>query len=195
MRTKEGDKGKDILEAAIKVFASEGYHRAKISKIAELANVATGSVYQYYNNKEDILLNIFDSLWRNLYIELKSLAENNVLTPHEQIDAMIDLVFDSFNENPPLALVFVSEQHHLARNNKEGFTDYYEKFLGVGEKIFKNGLRDGSFSGNVDMKIFRFYILGALRNLLTQWAHDPKSFPLNKIRQNVKFLTKNGIKK
>ncbi|MFA6596230.1 MAG: TetR/AcrR family transcriptional regulator [Ignavibacteriaceae bacterium] len=195
MRTKEGTKELDILEAAIKVFAEQGYHRAKISKIAELAGVAAGSVYVYFQNKEDILLKIFDSLWRTLYVELKKLSENKTLSPQEQIDSMIDLVFDTFTENPALALVFVNEQHHLVQKNEEGFTNYYESFLGVGEEVFKKGIEQNVFSENIDIKIFRYYILGALRNLLRQWAQDPKIFPLNKIRQNIKFLTKHGIKK
>ncbi len=195
MRTKEGDKEKDILEASIKIFASHGYHKAKISKIAEVAGVATGSVYVYFKNKEEILLKIFDNLWSKLYNELRSLAENRSLSPQEQIDAMIDLVFDSFTENPSLALVFVNEQNHISGNNNANFTNYYDKFLSVGETIFKNGVRKHEFSDKIDIRIFRFYILGALRNLLHMWAHNPDQFPLNKIRLNVKYLTKNGIKK
>ena len=194
MRTKEGNKEKDILEAAVKVFAGQGYHRAKISKIAEIAGVAAGSVYVYFENKEDILLKIFDSLWGTLYMELKKFYENKSLSPQEQIDSMIDLVFDTFTENPALALVFVNEQDHLIQKNKTGFTNYFDSCLEVGEEVFRLGIKQKAFNENLDVKIFRYYILGALRNLLRQWAQDPKAFPLNKIRQNVKFLTKNGIK-
>jgi len=195
MRTKEGNKEKDILEAAVKVFAEQGYHRAKISKISETANVATGSVYVYFQNKESILLKIFDALWEQLYNEFKTLSESESFSPLEKIESMIDLVFDVFTENPSLAIVFVNEQHQLAKRNEEGFTNYYNKFLGVGEEVFKQGIKQKAFNESVDIKIFRFYLLGAMRNLLNQWAQDPKAFPLNKIRQNIKFLTKHGIKR
>ena len=58
MRVKEGNKREDIIKAAIKVFAKNGFHNAKISKIAEVANVAAGSVYLYFKSKEDILYQI-----------------------------------------------------------------------------------------------------------------------------------------
>lgn len=195
MRTKEGNKEKDILEAAVKVFASEGYHRAKISKISEVANVATGSVYVYFQNKESILLKIFDTLWEKLYNEFRIISESKSYSPLEKIESMIDLVFDVFTENPSLAIVFVNEQHHLIQRNETVFTNYYDKFLDVGEEVFRQGITQKAFSDSVDVKIFRFYLLGAMRNLLNQWAQNPKAFPLNKIRQNIKFLTKHGIKR
>jgi len=70
MRVKEGNKERDIIVAAVKIFASMGYHNAKISKIAETAGVATGSVYVYFKNKEDVLLKIFSDLWNKMYDEL-----------------------------------------------------------------------------------------------------------------------------
>lgn len=195
MRTKEGNKEKDILEASVKVFATNGYHKAKISKIAEVAGVATGSVYVYFDNKESILLKIFEQLWEKLFVELKIVAETQNLSPLERIDAMIDLVFDVFTENPALAIVFVNEQHHLQQSNNSAFTNYYEKFLDLGEEVIKEGMKKGLFSPSVDLNIFRYYLLGGIRNLLQRWAQDPKLFPLNKIRQNVKLLTKHGIQK
>lgn len=195
MRLKEGNKEKDILEAAVKVFAEDGFHKAKISKVAEVAGVATGSVYVYFKNKDDLLITIFQGLWEKLYEELKSITANKMLSPVEKIDAMLDLVFDMFTENPALALVFVNEQQNLMRTEQEGFINYYEKFLDEGEKVVKEGISKNVFSVNLDLNIFRHYIFGAIRNLLHHWASDPKEFPLNKIRQNIKYLTKHGITK
>ena len=195
MRTKEGNKEKDILEAAIKVFDTNGYHKAKISKIAEVANVATGSVYVYFKNKESILLKIFEELWEKLYDELKIVSETQNLSPLERIDAMIDLVFDVFTENPSLATVFVNEQNHLLRANQYSFTTFYDKFLDLGVDVIKEGIRKGIFSSGIDLDVFRYYLLGGIRNTLQHWANDPKSLPLNKIRHNIKLLLRHGIQK
>lgn len=194
MRLREGNKEKDILDAAIKIFAEEGFHNAKISRIAEEAGIATGSVYIYFKNKDDILITIFKELWEKLYTELKGISINQSLSPIEKVDAMLDLVFDVFNKNPSLALVFVNEQQNFSRFNQEQIIDYYEKFLDEGERVVKEGIDKGVFNETFDLKIFRYYVFGAIRNLLHHWASDQKSFPLNKIRQNIKFLTMNGIK-
>ncbi len=194
MRKKEGNKEKDILEAAVRIFAEQGYHNAKISHVADEARVATGSIYVYFKNKEDILLKIFEEIWRPLYLELKKISTNRKLTAIEKIEFLIDLVFDFFIENPARAIVFVNEQNHLLKNTEVQFTDYYEKFMSLGESIIKSGIRKGAFN-KVDVVIFRYFILGGLRNLLNHWAENPNDFSLNKIRQNVKFLLKNGLLK
>ncbi len=195
MRVREGNKDRDILGAAIRIFAEEGFYKAKISRIADVAGVATGSVYVYFKNKDDILVTIFKELWEKLYLELKDIAANQTLSPFDKIDGMLDLLFDIFTENPSLALVFVNEQQNLSRSNQEQFIHYYEKFLDEGEKVVREGIDKNVFSENLDLNIFRHYIFGAIRNLLHQWASNPRTFPLNKIRQDIKYLTKHGIKK
>lgn len=195
MRVKEGNKEKDILEAAIKVFAEVGFHKAKMSKIAEVAGVAIGSLYLYFEDKEDILLKIFENIWNRLYDELKTVKSNESLSPFEKFDALIDLIFDIYIEKPALAVVFVNEQNHIQKSAEERFTAYYEKFLNLGEEIIKEGIAKKQFSQNIDIKILRYFIFGAIRSLLQHWALDPKTYPLNKIRQNIKFITKYGIER
>lgn len=182
------------MEAAVTVFAEYGYHNAKISKIAEVANVATGSVYVYYKNKEAILLKIFEEIWRPLYTELVKIANHDSLSPAEKLDYLIDLVFDSFIENPAKALVFVNEQNHLIQRQPKSFTNYYDLFMSEGEKIISSGIANGSFR-EIDLNIFKIFIIGGLRNLLHNWAQNPRSLELNQIRQNVKFFCKHGIMK
>lgn len=195
MRVKEGNKEKDILEAAVKVFAEYGYHVAKISKIAEVANVATGSVYVYFKNKEDILLKIFENIWSELHEEFKLLALNSSLSQTEKLDGMIDLIFDLLTSNRSLAVVVVNEQNHIQKSNKEGFTSSYDKFLKVGETIIKDGISNDSFTTDIDIKILKQFVLGAIRHLVHGWTNDPENFPIIKIRQNVKTIIKYGIGK
>jgi len=194
MRKKEGNKERAILDAAVEIFAEQGYHNAKISKIAERASVATGSIYVYFQNKEDILLKVFEEIWQPLYVELNKVSKNRALTPLEKIEFLIDIVFDFFIKNPAKAIVFVNEQNHLLKKTAVQFTDYYDKFMGLGENIIKAGIRKKAFN-KVDVVIFKYFILGGLRNLLNNWAENPKDFSLNKIRKNVKYLLKNGLLK
>ena len=194
MRVKEGNKEKDIIEASIKVFAEYGYHNSKISKIAEVAGVATGSVYVYYKNKKDILQKIFSNLWSNINNEIDNIIDNSNISSLEKLDAMIDLIFDMFAESPALAKVFVNEQINIERTNENEVLDYYSRFLDKGRIIVRKGIEEGVISKNFDLDVFREFIFGAIRHLVHSWAKDPKSFPINKTRLNVKYLIKNGIK-
>ncbi len=194
MRLKEGNKEQDILNAAVEIFAKHGYHKAKIRDIAEKANVAVGSVYVYYNNKEDILLKIFENIWEPLYKELKKIYENPQLSFRQKFDYLIDLVFDCYIEEPYKAQVFVNEQNFLRKKSPKKFTNYYELFMRTGEKIFKKGIEAGVYN-EVDISIFKRFILGGLRDLLLEWANKPNPTNLNNIRESVKFFCKKGILK
>ena len=193
MRTKEGNKREDIIRAAISEFAKKGFHKAKVATIAENAAVATGSVYVYFENKESLIYEIFDDVWKKLYESMEVLAGQEDVSPVEKFDAMIDMIFDTFTESPDLALVIVNEQNPLLVSNTGKFTKYYDMFITLGEKIIKNGIQKGIFTDKIDIPIFRHYFLGAFRDLVHSWALDKKAFPLNLIRQNIKFLSKNGL--
>jgi len=193
MRVKEGNKEKDIIEAAIKVFAKDGFHQAKISKIAEVAGIATGSVYLYFKNKDSILDKIFEELWSKICLETNSLSKRSDINPVEKFETMIDVVFDLFISNPSLAVVFVSEEHYLMRNRGSNIAEYYEKFLDTGESIITEGVQKGIFNKNINASVFRNFTFGGVRHLLHQWAQFPEDFPLNTVRQNVKFILKKGI--
>jgi len=51
-----------ILDAATQVFAQKGFHRATIKAIAQTAGVADGTIYNYFQNKTDLLFGILDRL-------------------------------------------------------------------------------------------------------------------------------------
>ncbi|HPI72262.1 MAG TPA: TetR/AcrR family transcriptional regulator, partial [bacterium] len=111
MRTKTGNKEQRILEAAVAIFARDGYHHSRISDIAELAGISVGSVYLYFDNKESILNRLFSDLWARLVGQLKAQYRRQDLTAVEKLDIMIDLIFNGFIHHADLAVVFVNEQN------------------------------------------------------------------------------------
>lgn len=195
MRKKEGNKETAILDAAVIIFAEHGFHKAKIQNIAEMANVATGSVYLYYKSKEAILAAIFEQLWKKLYLELKSIVERPDISPDEKFNHLIDILFNTFSENSALAIVFVNEQQNIKHNTGNEFNEYYNGFMDLGERIVNEGQNKNLFSENIDVQITRIFIFGGLRLLIRQWAHDPQNTSINSIRENVKNLTKHGLVK
>ncbi len=193
MRTKEGNKEVVILNASISIFAKTGFHHAKISKIAKLAKVSIGSIYVYYENKDDLLYKIFDKIWGGLYKKLKELVSRENISMVEKYDAMIDMIFDTFTENSSIAIVISHEQQSVQMRSPKKFTPYYEKFVSLGEKIVKEGIKKGIFNSDINVNIFRHFLLGAFRDLISSWAISPKKFPLNRLRKNIKYLSKYGL--
>lgn len=195
MRRKEGNKEQDIITAAIEVFAEDGYHEAKISKIAELANVATGSVYLYFESKEDLLVKIFSNLWIKLISLVNTINQRDDLSSTEKLEGFIDTVFDVFTANSRLALLFVKEQPHFLQEKDNKLNILYNNFLEIGEKILDEGVNNNSFNKNLNKKITKNFIYGGIRHLLHLWALNPDEYPLNKVRQDIKYIVKKGISK
>jgi len=193
MRKREGNKEKAILDASIKIIAQHGYHRAKISSIAEQAGIATGSVYLYFKNKEAILLTIFDQLWVGLTDNLRSTVKQTDIDPSKKLDLVIDHFFDIFIKNPSLASVFVNEQHHLIKEKRGNVAKHYNDFLDLAEEIIREGVQRKIFNPDVDIKLFRQFITGGLRSVLSHWSQQSHSLPLQRVRQNVKFFIKHGL--
>jgi len=194
MRNKEGNKEAVILESAIKIFAKHGYHNSRISQIAKEAGIASGSVYLYYKNKEDLLARIFQNVWEQLYHEISLIYKRKDLSAIDKIEFLIDLIFDIFSANPPLATVFVNEQIHLKKETN-AFFHFYTEFFNTGEKILEEGIKEGSLNSNLNVNVFKFFLLGGMRYLLENWAKDSKGFQLTTLRQNVKLIIKKGILK
>ena len=57
---KDENKHQKILHAAIKVFSERGFYNSRVSEIAKEAEVADGTIYLYFKNKDDILISLFE---------------------------------------------------------------------------------------------------------------------------------------
>ena len=74
---RNAEKYQRILDAAVAVFAEKGFFTSRISDIADRANVADGTVYLYFKNKEEILMTAintaFDAFMRQARTELEKM--------------------------------------------------------------------------------------------------------------------------
>ncbi|MBX7185206.1 MAG: TetR/AcrR family transcriptional regulator, partial [Vicinamibacteria bacterium] len=86
-RRPEGDKRRQILEAAVSVFARKGYFTARISDIASGAGVADGTIYLYFKNKEDIIASVFAQVIE-IHMARAKAEIASVRTPREKLLAI-----------------------------------------------------------------------------------------------------------
>src|SRR2546430_1844097 len=91
-----------ILRAAIDIFAQSGYFNAKVSEIARAAGVADGTIYLYFDGKEDLLTSIFRDHTRN-YLQSLERDVANVSRPEERIRIAIRHHLDTLGRDPSLA--------------------------------------------------------------------------------------------
>lgn len=88
-----------ILEAALALFAEEGYDRTSMASIAKKAKVSKGLIYNYFESKEDLLKELVTYIMED--DSLTYWVENiEKKTPKETLRQMIDFIFDYIKEHP-----------------------------------------------------------------------------------------------
>ena len=97
-----------VLEAAARVLEREGYARATTNRIAEIAGVSVGTIYQYFANKDEI----FDALIRRELTGLQSILRNAALDPEQPLgDALRALLRGLVRARPEAPVLYRSLEH------------------------------------------------------------------------------------
>lgn len=88
MRKKDDEKARCIKEAVVKLILQEGFHGASISKIAKMAGVSPATVYIYFENKENMLRDIYREYSEEIFAYLLD-GVNNGMDGHQLIEFLI----------------------------------------------------------------------------------------------------------
>jgi AcrR family transcriptional regulator len=165
------DKRRVILDAAIRVFAREGFHRCRVSDIAREANVAYGLVYHYFRSKDEVLNTVFSERWA-LLVETIEQVDKQDAPVREKLHAIASFIIDSYQHDPDLMKVIIVEvtraantfgSHHL-----DEITRAYEGIAGIVAQAQENGtLRD-----DISATFASLCFYGAIEQLLSAWIFD-----------------------
>src|SRR5438309_9256787 len=100
------DKRRLILDAAVSVFARQGFHACRVSDIADEAGVAYGLVYHYFASKDEVLDTLFLERW-NVMLELIRDVDAQPLPVREKLGAIASFIVDSYRHDPDLMKVII----------------------------------------------------------------------------------------
>ena len=165
------DKRRVILDAAITVFAREGFHRCRVSDIAREANVAYGLVYHYFRSKDQILNTIFTERW-SLLLEAIEEVDRQEMPVRDKLYAIASFIIESYQHNPELMKVIIVEvtraantfgSHHL-----EEITQAYDGIAA----IVARGQEDGFLRDDISATFASLCFYGAIEQLLSAWIFD-----------------------
>src|ERR1700722_417505 len=92
------DKRRVILDAAMRVFARQGFHTCRVSDIADEAGVAYGLVYHYFSSKDEILDTLFLERW-DLMLQAIVEADNSHSDPRDKLGAIAHFILESYRHD------------------------------------------------------------------------------------------------
>ncbi len=170
------DKRRVILDAAVRVFARQGFHTCRVSDIADEAGVAYGLVYHYFPSKEAILDTLFLERWDVMLAAIAE-AERSDRPPREQLRAIASFIIESYRHDPDLMKVIVVEVTRAA--NTFGRT-HVGKIMQAHEaigRIVAQAQRDGVFRSDIDSAFAAQAFYGLIEQVLTHWIFSGLPVP------------------
>jgi AcrR family transcriptional regulator len=165
------DKRRLILDAAVRVFARQGFHACRVSDIADEAGVAYGLVYHYFSSKDEILDTVFLERW-NVMLHVIAEVDAQDAPVREKLRGIASFIVDSYVHDPDVMKVIIVEVTRAA--NSFGLTHLAkirEAYKLIAEIVAK-GQADGELRTDVSPDFAALAFYGAIEQVLTGWIFD-----------------------
>lgn len=177
MAIKKGGKYPQILEAAVKEFAENGFHRTQVARIAKEAGVADGTIYLYFENKEDILISLFTDKMEEFVQVLKSKLKS-ANTFREHLYTLVLHHLETLGGNPAQAMVTQIELRQIDPKINQGISGPLKSYFNAIEEVILLGQEEGDVSTNIDIRLARKIVFGAIDEVVTCWVMTRRKFEL-----------------
>jgi AcrR family transcriptional regulator len=141
-------KKKEILSAAIKIFAEKGYEYTTLDEIAEAAEFGKGTLYNYFQNKEDLYLAILEDIFGIFHTNLKKISEDSE-SFYEFIHKFIENAFTFYLNNKAAFFLLVHERLHVFKSTPFEIPERLKKFHEESEKIHKSHVEEAIRKGEI----------------------------------------------
>jgi TetR/AcrR family fatty acid metabolism transcriptional regulator len=177
----------------VKVFAQKGFFNAKVAEIAREAEVADGTIYLYFKNKDDILIRLFeeamDGIIKGMLQEVSPLKD-----PLERLRAFIRRHLRMVEENPSLAEVIQVELRQSNKFMKDYTNRKFKEYLELLADIIREGQRLGAIRADIHPNVAKRVIFGALDEMSTYWVFSRrKALSAEEAARQVSDLLIRGV--
>jgi TetR/AcrR family fatty acid metabolism transcriptional regulator len=193
MGRKSGAKGDLIIEAAVKVIAANGFHHSKISMIAQEAQIADGTVYLYFDNKNDLLVKLFHQKMSQFvrFIQEEIKCKEN---PAEQLELLILRHFQYIQQYPDFARLMTIELRQSIPAIRGDIHQTSIQYVEVIKELLLAGRKKGVFSRRLNCKEAAAMIYAALDYATFEWIITGE-ISLAERAKEIEKLALAGLKK
>jgi TetR/AcrR family fatty acid metabolism transcriptional regulator len=162
------DKRRLILDAAVRVFARQGFHTCRVADIADEAGVAYGLVYHYFQSKDEVLDTLFLERWELLLAAIDEI-DAQPISAREKLDAIASFIIDSYRYDRDLMKVIIVEVTRAANTFGATHLPEIRKAYQRIADIVEAAQGDGSFRSAVTPQFAAMAFYGAIEQVLTGW--------------------------
>jgi TetR/AcrR family transcriptional regulator, fatty acid metabolism regulator protein len=165
------DKRRLILDAAVRVFARQGFHACRVSDIADEAGVAYGLVYHYFASKDEVLDTLFIERWHVMLALIRE-VDAEPLPVREKLGAIASFIIDSYSHDPDLMKVIIVEVTRAANSFGDTHIGTIREAYELIGAIVEKAQAEGHFKPEIEARFAAMAFYGVIEQLLTGWIFD-----------------------
>ena len=191
-RNQKNNKYHLILEAAVTVFARQGFHQSTVSQIAKEAGVADGTIYLYFKNKDDILVQFFSYRTKQVFDRFRA----EVQKADNSLDKLRNLIrrhLMEFQRDPNMAVVYQVETHQNSRLAESQIREMSQMYQDLISEIVELGQQEGKIRKELYVSLVKRFILGSVDEVINTWLHSEKAYDLVSMADPLVDLLVKGI--
>jgi TetR/AcrR family fatty acid metabolism transcriptional regulator len=193
-KRKNSEKYHRIIEAATKVFAKKGFYQSKISEIAKEANVADGTIYIYFENKDDILISLFEEQMKAVIDNMEAQL-SGIDDPAKRLERFASTHLDLIEKNQDMAEIIQVELRQSGKFMKEYKNEKFMQYLDIIEDIIGEGQKRGIFKKDVIPKVAKRAFFGALDEVSRFWVlSSRRRYDIRTVARQISEYFLNGIR-
>ncbi len=162
------DRRRAILDAAVKVFARQGFHACRVSDIADEAGVAYGLLYHYFPSKDDVLSTLFLERW-GVMLQMIRDVDRQPRPAREKLAAIASFIVDSYRHDPELMKVIIVEVTRAANSFGQTHLEQIRQAYLLIAAIVTKAQEQGVFKADIDAEFAAMTFYGAIEQALTGW--------------------------
>jgi AcrR family transcriptional regulator len=180
-----------IITAAIKVFAQEGFANTRMDDVSAEAGLSKGLLYWYFKSKEEIIIAIADVLFGAEFRKMQELTIEDQ-SARSCLESFLDIFLEDLRGMMKVAPV-IYEFYALAFRNptiRKVMQEYLGRFVAIMEPIVWHGMDTGEFTPG-DARQVTIAIASALEGTLLLWAYAPELVqPEEQLRASMALILK-----
>ena len=187
-----GDKRDAILRAATKVFAQNGYFNSQVADVARVAGVAAGTVYLYFEGKDDLLVSIFERSMKDVLAEVRA-AIDGIAEPAGRLRTIARLHLERLGRDKHLAVVFQVELRQSVKFMERFSETFLQDYFKLIREAIASGQHGGTFRKDISATTATKIFFGALDEMATNWVLSRRKYALAAEADAVADLFINGL--
>jgi TetR/AcrR family fatty acid metabolism transcriptional regulator len=189
---RNSEKYYQILDAAVKVFAEQGFFQSTVAQVAKRAGVADGTIYLYFKNKDDILIQFYKFKTRQVFDKFRA-AVDDAHSAEQKLRSLVCTHLEEFQKDINMAIVYQTETHQHRRLTQDVIKEMSKWYRDIITEVVELGQQEGTMRRNLYMGLVMRLVTGGVDEVINAWIHAGGSYDLVSMADPLVDLIIKGI--